>query len=41
MTKIDKRRMMAKAGITNLKMLSAEVDFEEEYSYTIVCGASK
>jgi len=41
MTKIDKRRMLAKAGISNLKMLSAEVDFEEEISYTIVCGAAK
>ena len=41
MTKIDKRKMLTKAGISNLKMLSAEVDFEEDAVYTIVCGAAK
>lgn len=41
MTKIGERRMLAKAGINNLKRLSAEVDFNEEGSYTIVCGAAK
>lgn len=41
MRKLDKRKMIAKAGINNLKRLSAEVDFDEEGSYTIVCGAAK
>jgi len=41
MRKIDKRRMIAKAGINNLKRLSSEVEFIDEGSYTIVCGAAK
>ena len=38
--KFEKRKVLASAGISNLKVLSAEVDFEEEGEYTIVCGAA-
>jgi len=41
MVKIEKRKMLAKAGISNLKMLSAEVEFEEDGVFTIVCGAAQ
>jgi len=43
MTKIDKTRMISKAGISDLKVLSQEVEFDAKvsypYSFTIVCGS--
>lgn len=45
MTKIDKRQIMCKAGISDLKMLSSAVEFDESlsypYSFTVVCGSRK
>mmetsp|Transcript_19872 Transcript_19872/g.24577 ORF Transcript_19872/g.24577 Transcript_19872/m.24577 type:complete len:81 (+) Transcript_19872:397-639(+) len=41
MMKANMRRILARAGISNIKRLSAEVNFNEEGSYTIVCGAAK
>jgi len=43
MAKLDKRAIMAKAGITDLKVLSQEIEFDTKVSYpyvfTIVCGS--
>ena len=43
MTKIDKGAIMKKAGISDLKLLSSDVEFDENlsypYSFTIVCGS--
>lgn len=43
MSKINKRNLICKAGISNLKLLSSEVEFDEKvsypYSFTIVCGS--
>lgn len=45
MTKLSKRNIIMKAGISDLKMLSAEVNFDSKvsypYSFTIVCGSRK
>ena len=41
--KLNKRTLITKAGITDAKMLSAEVEFDEKvsypYSFTIICGS--
>lgn len=43
MTKIDKRALITKAGISDLKLLSQEIEFDEKvsypYSFTVVCGS--
>jgi len=43
MAKLDKRAIMAKAGITDLKVLSQEIEFDTKVSYpyvfTILCGS--
>lgn len=43
MAKLDKRALMTKAGISDLKILSQEIEFDEKvsypYSFTIVCGS--
>lgn len=43
MAKLNKRAIITKAGISDLKVLSQEIDFDEKvvypYSFTIVCGS--
>lgn len=43
MAKLDKRSLMTKAGISDLKILSQEIEFDEKvsypYSFTVVCGS--
>ena len=43
MAKLDKRALITKAGISDLKILSQEIEFDEKvsypYSFTIVCGS--
>jgi len=43
LTKIQKSNIIMKAGITDLKTLSAEIDFDSKvdypYTFTIVCGS--
>ena len=45
MLKPNKSHMITKAGITDLKILSAEIEFDEKvsypYSFTIICGSHK
>ena len=42
-TRIEKQKVMAKAGISNLSIISAAVEFDEKLSYpyefTILCGS--
>lgn len=44
-TKLDKRSMITRAGISNLKLLSSEIEFDEKvsypYTFTILCGSNK
>lgn len=43
MTKVSKRTMMMMHRVTDLKMISSELDFDEKvsypYSFTITCGS--
>lgn len=43
MSKVSKKNLALKAGISNLKLLSSEITFDEKvsypYSFTIVCGS--
>ena len=43
MGKLNKRNLITKAGISDLKVLSSEIDFDEKvnypYSFTIICGS--
>lgn len=43
MAKLEKRALMTKAGISDLKILSQEIDFDDSvsypYSFTVVCGS--
>ena len=42
-TRIEKQKVIAKAGISNLSTISAAVEFEEKleypYEFTILCGS--
>lgn len=43
LAKLDKRALITKAGISDLKVLSSEIEFDEKvsypYTFTIVCGS--
>lgn len=43
MAKVDKRALMKKAGISDLSVLSSEIEFDSKvsypYSFTVVCGS--
>lgn len=43
LAKLRKRAIITKAGISDLKVLSKDIDFDEKvdypYSFTIVCGS--
>ena len=43
MAKLNKRNLMMKAGISDLKVLSSAIEFDEKvsypYTFTIVCGS--
>lgn len=45
MPKLNKRNLITKAGISDLKILSSEIEFDEKvsypYSFTIICGSLK
>ena len=43
LAKLDKRALITKAGISDLKVLSSEIEFDEKvsypYTFTILCGS--
>ena len=45
MAKLSKRNLITKAGISDLKTLSSEIEFDEKvsypYTFTIICGSLK
>ena len=45
MRKVERRNLITKAGVSDLRLLSSEIEFDNKvsypYSFTIVCGSHK